>query len=283
MKTLLIVLLLIFVSASRDTEKKCTIKGLLVPKEKDTTFLGQIIKDESNYMLLFKASKFPIYEAKIPIIENKFTYKFNFKDPEVFELVKEEEFNQGNMIVTSFFCENGQIDLTIYPDNNRIAMIKGYTLNKELNNYYVNLQKLFWNEYQKYDDSINILSKKGTKVFSKEFSELTEKRKKAADEKILKQIDNELNYLQNTGLMYTPAARKFAKIQDSIFNEKKKWEFDNIYKNTTLLSYYLFMNNIKETAKSCCWKEVDAELINNAKNNLDKYVKNFRIIPTDLL
>ena len=270
MKTLVLVTLLIVASSFSPIGKKCTINGQLFEKEKDTTFVGQIIKEKSDTILLFKASKFPIYEEKIPIVNNRFNYSFDFFQSEAYELVLQDEFNSGNMMVTTFFCEEGKIYLTLYEKIRNKDFVKGSSLNCAFTEYNHLLKSMFWDEIMKYSDSLHILNI-NNKALSEDYFFLQEKINKTTDIETRKQLHNEQTFQRNTGSMYTPQARKYHLIQDSIRNKLKVWEFDYIDKNSSLLSYYLFMKDIQETGRSCCWTEVDADLINKANLNLKRH------------
>ena len=53
-------------------------------QQKECILKGEIIDHECDTLLLFKASKFPIYETKIPVINSKFLYAFPFTQSEVY-------------------------------------------------------------------------------------------------------------------------------------------------------------------------------------------------------
>ena len=255
----------------------CTVK------ERQCSITGKIHGSDKAALLLFKASKFPNIEAEIPINDSIFNYTIKFKHPEVYELVFKDDFYNGSMMVTPFFVEEGNIKVSLKPGGKKADnIVSGLSLNNALNDY-SNLQKeMFWDEIMRYSDSIRVMFNNGT-ALSKEAIELNEKLKATKNDSIRKQLYNEQRYLQNTGKDYTPKAERFRQIQDSIVNKKKLWEFDYIEKNTSLLSFYFFLVDIKETAKSCCWQELDKELINKAQSNLDRFVKAFPDHPYNVI
>jgi peroxiredoxin len=178
-------------------------------------------------------------------------------------------------MITSFFAEEGDIKIAIKPGGKSVDnKVTGLVLNQELNNYHNLELELFWNLIMKYSDSLSIMFINGT-ALSEAAKELSEKLRNTTSDSIRKILYNEQRYLENTGKDYTPKARRFREIQDSIINLKKLWEFDYIEKNTSLISYYKFLENIKSTAKSCCWQPVDIELTNQAQKYLERYVKAF--------
>lgn len=262
MRNLIFTLLVALLVSCTSHENTCTIIGKVIGEKKDT-------------LLLFKASRFPRIEAEIPITDSSFSYSFKFNQPEAFELVFKDEFQRGSMSITTFFSENGDVIFTLksgtIPPENKVS---GSNLNTALNEYSNNLKSMFWDEVMKYSDSISIMYKNGT-ALSKEFDQLITKLRNTTDDSIRRQLFNEQRYLQNTGKDLTPKAKQFRDIQDSILLIKKRWEFDYIEKNTTLLAYYKFLENLQETAKSCCWQPVDIELTNKAQSNLDRFSKAF--------
>ena len=262
MKNCLTILIMIFLVSCASKEKQCTITGKIIGEKKET-------------LVLFKASKFPHIEAEIPIIDSGFTYTISFLQPEVYELTFKDDFKRGAMMLTPFFSENGNIRIELKPGvKSTDNKVTGLLLNDEFNNYRNLQKKLFWNEIMKYSDSLMVMFKNGT-ASSQEANSLDEKLRNTTNDSIRKILFNERRYLENTGKDYTPKAKRFRDIQDSIMNMKKLWEFDYIGKNITLLSYYNFMENLRETAKLCCWQPVDIELTNKAQNNLDRFAKAF--------
>ncbi len=257
---------MIFLVSCGSKEKQCTISGKITGEKKDT-------------LLLFKASKFPYVEAEIPIIDSGFTHTISFLQPEAYELVFKDEFQRGSMRIITFFSEEGNINFVLKPggksNDNKVT---GYLLNDELNKYNDLLRTMFWDEVMKYSDTLSIMFKNET-ALSNEANELFKKLRNTKNDSIRKQLFNEQRYLENTGKDLSPKARSYRQIQDSILNKKKLWEFDYIEKNTTLLSYYNFMENLRTTAKSCCWQPVDIELTNKAQINLDRFAKAFPVHP----
>ena len=243
--------------------------------EKQCNIIGEVRGGNKEALILFKASKFPNIETTIPIQDSSFNYTVKFQHPEVYELVFSDEFYNGTMSVTSFFIEEGNIKISLKPGtkitDNKVSR---HDLNEALTKYDNTMRELFWDRILTYNDSIKELTKKGA-ILSPEATSLIEKLQVTTDDSIRKQLYNEKKYLQNTGRLYTPTARKYIQTQDSINNQKKLWEFDYMDNNTTLVSYYKFMMDIRETARLCCWQEVDIELINKAQITLTRFKKAF--------
>ena len=266
MKTYIIVILAIIVISCSSGEKKCTITG-------------EIIGRKTNALLLFKASRFPLYEAEIPISNSSFNYSFKFRQPEVYLLIFKDEFQKGLIRETPFFAENGKINFSIHSDNDSKGYtVKGHKLNDAYIDYYRMLKEKFYDETMKYTDSINAMYKNGT-VFSKEFQAIQDALKNTKETSARNQLLAEQRYLKSTGLMYNPKAKKYVQMQDSIAKQQKLWERNYIDNNTSLLSLYLFMNNIREAASSSGWRAVDQTYINKIESNLARFTAEFQDHP----
>lgn len=244
-------------------------------KEKTCTLSGKIDTDEDT-LLLFKASKFPIAEAEIPISDSTFSFQFSFIHPEAYELVLKKQFESGSMTINTFFSEKGTVNFDLLIKGDALTnKIEGTELNQELNEYNKRLSTLFWDEIMKYNDSIShYIDEFGTQL-SEAAIALQLKLRNATSDSIKNQLYNEQRFLKNSGKLFVPEVNRYREIQDSLLIEKKRWEFNYIEKNTTILSYYKFLMNIKETAKSCCWQPVDIELTNKAHDNLARFSKEF--------
>lgn len=270
MKTCILLLLTILVISCSSVENKCTITG-------------GIIGRKTNTLLLFKASKFPVYEAEIPITNNSFTYSFNFRQPEVYLLILKDEFKKGSMRETPFFAEAGKIRFTINSDKDlKGSEVKGHQLNDAMIEYYRVLKDKFFDLALKYKDSVNAMYRNGT-VFTKDFQALQDAARKTNDPAAREQLMSEERVLKSAGLMYNPKAQKFIQKQDSILNKERLWEFEYIDKNTSLLSLYLFMNRMKEISTDNGWKAVDDALVKRVQANIDRYTRAFPEHPYGLI
>jgi len=258
MKHLSFLLLVMIVISCSTQEKKCVLQGELINIDCDT-------------LLLFKSSKFPVIEASIPVTDNHFQYELKFEQPEVYELVVQKDFQRGSMFYVEFFAEKGYVEFEIHPlENNKKNDISGSDLNNALVAYKRKLRELFQDKMMSYSDSIMQLSKTGN-AYSVEWESVIERLSNEKDHEKRKPLFEERNYLRNTGLMHTPHARSFQNKIDSLDNELRLWEFNYISENISLLSYFLFMKDIRKTARMCCWKEVDIELIKDAEENLSRF------------
>ncbi len=261
MKTnILLILTFLILSCSRE-EKKCTIAG-------------GISGGDSKAILLFKASKFPVYEAEIPVSNNLFMYTFNFRTPEVYWLIPKEKFHKSVINEIPFVSEGGRkIEVSINVSNGGYD-VDGPHLNKALLGYYRELNQRFLNESLKYQDSVNTMYRNGS-IFNKDFKELQDALEKTKDQEQRNQIMNTQWEMKNAGRMYSPRAKRYVEMQDSILKAQKSWEADYISSNTSIPAYYLFMKNIKGIASGKKGKKVDAASVEEAKRNLERFTVEF--------
>lgn len=243
--------------------------------EKNCTINGEIIGRKNASILLFKATRFPVYEAEIPIKNSAFTYSFKFVQPEAYLLIFKDEFQKGSMNETPFFSESGTINFSIHSDRDlKGNLVKGHQLNNTMIEYYQTLKTKFYDELGRYTDSLNALYRNGT-IYTKDFQALQDALKKTKDQEGREQLMAQQRVLKSTGSMYSPKAKRYVQKQDSILNKQKLWEFEYMDKNTSILSFYLYMNNIKEIASSNNWQAMDAALINQGRKNLDRFAVQF--------
>ena len=224
-------------------------------------------------MLLFKASKFPVYETEIPVSNSRFSYSFTFRQPEVYWLIPKDKFQKGVINEVPFVSEGGKIEININADNGGYE-VDGHQLNKALLSYYRDLNQKFLNQSFRYKDSVSAMYRNGT-VFNKDFKQLQDALEKAKDPSQREQILNAQRELKSTGAMYNPKAKKYVKMQDSILVAQKIWEAEYIDNNNTIPAYYLFMKNLGGAAFSNKGKEVDPSVVDRAKKNLDRFVVQF--------
>lgn len=258
MKTYILLILAVIVISCSSGEKTCTITGGITGRKADA-------------LLLFKSSRFPVYEAEIPITNSSFTYSFKFRYPEVYILAFKDEFKKGMVRETPFFSESGKIKFTIPADRDVAGyLVKGKELNDALIKYYEELKVKFYDEAMKYTDSINVMYKNRI-VYTKQYQELLDALDKTTNKATRNQLIGEQKFLRNTGSMYSPKAKKLAKMQDSILSGQSVWESEYVAKNTSLLSLYLFMNRVKDKAASNKWQEVDDISLKKIQTNIDRY------------
>lgn len=260
MKTFILLILTLILFSCSEKEKKCTISG-------------GITGGDSKAILLFKASKFPVYEAEIPVSKGVFMYSLNFETPEVYWLVPKEKFKKSVINEIPFVCESGRLEITINVSNGGYNL-DGHKQNKILVDYYRELNDKFLIPSFKYKDSYNAMYRNDS-VFNKEFQEMQEALRKTNDPFEQERIKAVQWEMKTAGKMYTPKAKRYVDLQDSLLTAQKAWEAEYITTNTSIPSYYLFMKSIKSMASATRGEAIDAKLIEKEGSNLERFAKAF--------
>lgn len=122
----------------KDTEVKtikCHISGRTVDRpENDTLMLAPYDTDYRVYDYI-----------RIPVVNNKFEYELVCDNEELYELVFESDWHNGQMRPIPFISENGSIEFELYPLNSSFFMdvVKGTgKLNNEYDSYKKQAEKL---------------------------------------------------------------------------------------------------------------------------------------------
>jgi len=110
------------------------------------TLRGEVIdRPQSSQLLLVKDGDDPrINVVHIPINNGKFEYILNCEHEEQYQLIFQDEFQQGSMRLVSFISERGVINFTLYPEDRFIEnKVEGGKLNKEHQNYLMQISKIY--------------------------------------------------------------------------------------------------------------------------------------------
>src|SRR5690606_15774838 len=109
---------------------------------------GEIIDRNSKVLLIHKYSEghnaFKNNPTKISIKKGKFEYTFSYTELEAYELIFEDELNQGTWMAIPFFPTNGTIEFKLYPkDQWTLNTITGGQLNDEFKAYHHYMSERF--------------------------------------------------------------------------------------------------------------------------------------------
>ena len=140
----------LFFFSANSQEVKCVLKG-------------EVIGRESKTLLLLKTSEDTrINSIKIPITGSKFEYRLSIPHSEAYQLVFEDEQQNGMFRPIVFFPESGEINFVLHPmEEFEKNEIKGGELNQILEDYNVALKAGFESRFNVLYDSLNGLSKEG--------------------------------------------------------------------------------------------------------------------------
>lgn len=231
---------------------KCTIKG-------------KIINRESKNILLRKCSEgyklFMNNPTKIPIKNGQFNYTFSIKTVEAFELIFEDEFENGTWVPTLFFSTNGVIQFVLNPkdQSNKNTVIGG-----DLNMAYTNYQSVNKTAFEKAKSVLMGIQKdlvETDEYESDEFKEVLKKLRatQSGDHDAKVPIYNKMEELEKTYARYTEKAKTlFALPYDSLMNVELKWKYEYIQNNISIVGYYLIWRDVEMQMKK---KQLVAQLV----------------------
>lgn len=233
---LITLLISISVSSCVQDEKSCVITGKIINRP------------QSNQLRLTK--EFIDYRSQstvlIPIIDSTFTYELKYKDIEAYNLVFEDEYEQGGIRPIVFFPTNGTIDMELYPmDDFRKNIVSGGKENKE----YFGYQNVKNNVIQPIQESAQTLMGNGG-YYSQEMNELNEQLQKTEKQEDKSKIYAQIDELYQSGEEMSPAAKKLKTQYDSLMKIIQLNEIENIRENITIPNYYTLILTIQNSKDS---------------------------------
>ncbi|UKM65504.2 AhpC/TSA family protein [Flavobacteriaceae bacterium GSB9] len=107
---------------------------------------GEVIGTDTKSIMLIKPNQDTRFDSiiEIPIVNGKFYYKKELKNPEVVNLAFTQSVKKGIYRPMPLFLENEKIDLTIFPEDEFDKnIVKGGDLNSEYKNYKKEAESLF--------------------------------------------------------------------------------------------------------------------------------------------
>jgi thiol-disulfide isomerase/thioredoxin len=203
------------------------------------------------------------HPTKIPIKNGSFNYTFSIKSVEAFELIFEDEFENGSWSPVLFFPTNGIVEFTLNPQNqwNNNTVIGG-ALNKTYATYQtankiafekpravlMNIQKELVNADEFESDEFKAVLKSLRAIQSSDH-----------DAKV--PIYNKMEELEKTYARYSQKGKTlFAQPYDSLMNVELKWKYDYIKQNISIVGYYLIWKDVEMQMKN---KQLVAQLVSD--------------------
>ncbi len=252
MYKLILTLTLFLFSIISFAQMKCTIKGKLINRESKNILLR---KCSEGYKLFMNNP------TKIPIKNGQFNYTFSVKTVEAFELIFEDEFENGTWVPTLFFSTNGIIQFVLNPKDqwNKNTVIGG-----DLNMAYTNYQSANTTAFEKPKSLLMGIQKELVKTDEYESDEFKEVLKKlratqSGDHDAKVPIYNKMEELEKTYARYTEKAKTlFALPYDSLMNVELKWKYEYIKNNISIVGYYLIWRDVEMQMKK---KQLVAQLV----------------------
>ena len=236
--------LLFLITLASFARQQCTIKG-------------EIIDRNSKVLLIHKYSEghnaFKNKPTKISIKKGKFEYTFSYTELEAYELIFEDELNQGTWMAIPFFPTNGTIEFKLYPkDQWTLNTITGGQLNDEFKAYHHYMSERFDKPKNKLSEIEADLIEKN-EYNSAAFEELRQRLKATndSDNEAKTLIYQEMDELQKTHARYTEKAKRlFVDPYDSISRVEHVIKYEYIRTNVSLASYYLIWKDADIIMKS---------------------------------
>ena len=226
-------------------QKKCTIKG-------------ELINRDSKVLLIRKCSDgfryFLNNPTKVPINNGQFEYSFSFEEPEAYQLIFEDEMEEGSWVPIVFFASEGIVTLKLHPKNDHEKnIVTGGELNAEYAAYLASNKKIF--EIRK-RELMKILGElnRSNEFNSDGYEALrTKLRSIPSDDHDAKvPVFREMDEMEKTHARYTEKGKQqFVDPYDSLTAAELEWKYEYITNNISLASYYLV------------WKDVEMQMKNN--------------------
>ena len=175
----------------------CTLKGVVIDRP------------QSSKLLLLKQGEDPrIQGVEIPIINGKFGYILNCQHEEKYELIFNDELEQGSARPVSFFSERGIINFTLHPtDRFYENIVEGGKLTREYWDYLSPILK----EYEAIEKEFLT---KSEQYLEDNFGEILKKHETLENELRVK-----VEQLGKDGVDIEPVIQAITEMEQSIYQE----------------------------------------------------------------
>ncbi len=226
-------LILLILSCNSEDEKALHLTGEVIGAETDTIFLIKINQDTRFDSLI-----------KIPVNNGNFKYNQKLKNPEVVNLAFAESVKNGAFRPMPVFLENQEIDLTIYSENEFDKnSIKGGELNAEYERYKKDFETKFKAQNTPLRDSLSLLFKSNN-YFNEKAKKLHKELRNSKNQEEKIPIYKKLEDLEKNNQHLSLKAKKLENKLEPIVEEQKQFQHSYIEENSSLVSYYLFLENL---------------------------------------
>jgi len=247
---------------------------------------GRVIGVSNKAIVLIKAGESFRFEGiDIPIKEDStFHYEFNLNSPEGCTLFLDNIRTKAARPMT-FFLEPGEINITVYPEKDVDKnIVEGGKFNKEYKEY----ETRYNQEKEKYKEELSLIHKKEGKLreeekyYSEEMNNLNKQINEVATSKEFYEIYDKQKKLREQRLDLSPEARLIADRYSEFNKDMKKWKYNYIKKNPSIISYYLLVEDLQYSIEIMDIKEakeIYKKLANKFPNHpYNEYAKN-RLLP----
>ncbi len=221
---------------------------------------GKVIGRSSKSLLLLKVTEnFQFDGIKIPIVKNAFSYELKTPFVEKYELIFEDEIEDGGWKQIEFFAENGTLNFVLHSiDDFDKNSITGSALTQKMKDFKQQVRTNFYGQYKPFqvildslEDSNNYLSEKAKQLQAQMQNKSTENERY----KLLASLGE----LRESGEMWTPLALTQMNRRDSMLRQRLKWEYEYIRQNPDIFSYSLILDLINSYSENK--KNVDISVL----------------------
>lgn len=234
-KLLIIIISAFMIISCDEKEKKCIVHGKVINRDSKAIILKKAYKDTRT-----------TDTTRIPISDSTFSFELNFKYPQAYALIFEEELKKGAWRPIYFFPVDGKIKMRLF-DTDHFS--KNQIDGSQLTTHYYNIQEKMENKLKKTSnylrDSLSSL-RKSNNYHSDTMKALEEKMRDIGyNNKDSRKVYNKMNQLRETGNAFTPTANQVRKQLND--NERKiiKELYDYMEQNPNIVSYYLLLDYLQ--------------------------------------
>lgn len=179
----------------------------------------------------------------IPIRNSRFEYTFTPANMEAYELVFQDEYENGSWFSITFFPDSSTLLMKLYPkEQNTQNIITGGAYNRAYNQIKEQLNAQFGKAEKINSDYLSALSE--TQKYSQEFiTTLKELRNRKKDEPVVP-VYEKMEMLRKTGAHLSDTGKVWTNRLDSIAKAKLTFKYDFISTNPHPAYFYLIYEDL---------------------------------------
>lgn len=221
---------------------------------------GKVIGRSSKTLLLLKVTEnFQFEGIKIPIVKNAFSYELKVPFVEKYELIFEDEIEDGGFKQIEFFAENGTLNFELHSlDDFDKNTITGSALTQKM----VDFKRQRMLDFSTQNKSIRVILdslESADNLYNEKAKQLQEQLRNKPTENERYKLLASLRELRESGEMWTPLALAQMNRRDSMLRQMLKWEYQYIRQNPDVFSYSLLLDLIKSYSENK--KNVDISVL----------------------
>ncbi|MEM9830685.1 MAG: TlpA disulfide reductase family protein [Bacteroidota bacterium] len=207
------------------------------------TITGKVVDRGSNQLLFAKETEDLRGESVlIPIVDSKFEYQFEFDHPEAYQLVFEEEHDQGLWNTITFFPVPGEIKMILYSEEKfEKNTVEGSPFTNEYHEFIKTANSKFDTNRSQIYQQLEELEEKG-KFYSDTAQVLWQALEKA-DASEQPALSKKLRDLQVDHSDKSAPAKVLALQLDSIAEEYYNFRYEYIESHPSPMSYFLLFQD----------------------------------------